>query len=65
LSTGGATVWRTFTARTGPPFARHRWPLEVITTAVRWYSWCRLPSAGVRDQPAERRMDVPARTVLA
>ncbi len=27
---------RTFTERTGTPFAGHRWPQEVIVTAVRW-----------------------------
>jgi transposase, IS6 family len=56
---------RTFTARTGTPFARHRWPLEVITTAVRWYFRYRLSAAGVRDLLAERRIDVSARTILA
>jgi IS6 family transposase len=56
---------RTFTARTGTPFASHRWPLEVITTAVRWYLRYRLSAADVRDLLAERRIDVSARTVLA
>jgi transposase, IS6 family len=56
---------RTFTARTGTPFAGHRWPLEVITTAVRWYCRFRLSAADVRDLLAERRIDVSARTVLA
>src|SRR5262245_46956220 len=56
---------RTFTARTGTPFARHRWPLEVITTAVRWYFRYRLSAADVRDLLAERRIDVSARTILA
>ena len=56
---------RTFTARTGTPFAGHRWPLEVITTAVRWYCRYRLSAADVRDLLAERRIDVSARTVLA
>jgi len=28
---------RTFIDRTGTPFAGHRWPREVIVTAVRWY----------------------------
>jgi transposase-like protein len=46
-------------------FARHRWPLEVITTAVRWYLRSRLSAADVRDLLAERRIDVSARTVLA
>jgi putative transposase len=55
----------TFTARTGTPFARHRWPLEVITTAVRWNFRYRLPASDVRDLMAERRIDVSARTGLA
>jgi len=55
---------RTFTARTGTPFARHRWPLEVITTAVRWSCRYRLSAADVRDLLAERGIDVSARTVL-
>jgi IS6 family transposase len=59
------TCRRTFTARTGTPFARHRWPLEVITTAVHWYFRYRLSAADVRDLLAERRIDVSARTVLA
>ena len=56
---------RTFTARPGTPFAGHRWPLEVITTAVRWSCRYRLSAADVRDLLAERRIDVAARTVLA
>jgi IS6 family transposase len=56
---------RTFTGRTGTPFAGYRWPLEVITTAVRWYFRYRLSAADVRDLLAERRIDVSARTVLA
>jgi IS6 family transposase len=56
---------RTFTARTGTPFASHRWPLEVITTAVRWYFGYRLSAADVRDLLAERKIDVSARTILA
>jgi IS6 family transposase len=56
---------RTLTARTGTPFAGHRWPLEVITIAVRWYCRYRLSAADVRDLLAERRIDVSARTVLA
>jgi transposase-like protein len=39
---------RTFTGRTGTPFAGHRLPLEVITTAVRWYLRYRLSAADVR-----------------
>jgi transposase, IS6 family len=56
---------RTFTPRTGTPFAGYRWPLEVITTAVRWYFRYRLSAADVRDLLAERHLDVSARTVLA
>jgi transposase, IS6 family len=49
---------RTSTARTGTPFAGHRWPLEVITTAVRWYFRYRL-SADVRDLLADRGSTSP------
>jgi IS6 family transposase len=56
---------RTFTGRTGTPVAGHRRPLEVITTAVRWYCRYRLSAADVRDLLAERHLDVSARTVLA
>jgi transposase-like protein len=56
---------RTFTAHTGTPFTRHRWPLEVITTAVRWYFRYRLSAADVRDLLAERSIGVSSRTVLA
>ncbi len=55
---------RTFTERTGTPFAGHRWPREVIVTAVRWYCAFRLSAANVRDLLAERGFDVSARTVL-
>ncbi|HSH77345.1 MAG TPA: IS6 family transposase [Herpetosiphonaceae bacterium] len=55
---------RTFVARTGSPFAGHRWPQEVIVTAVRWYLRYRLSAADVRDLLAERGVDVSARTVL-
>jgi transposase-like protein len=55
---------RTRTDRTGTPFAGHRWPAEVITTAVRWYFRYRLSVADVRDLLAERGIDVSARTVL-
>jgi transposase-like protein len=48
---------RTRTNRSGTPFAGHRWPAEVITTAVRWYFRYRLSLA-------ERGIDVSARTVL-
>jgi putative transposase len=55
---------QTFTDRTGTPFAGHRWPLEVITTAVRWYFRYRLSAANVRDLLAERNLDVSSRTVV-
>ncbi len=55
---------RTFIDRTGTPFAGHRWPREVIVTAVRWYLRFRLSAADVRDLLAERGVDVSARTVL-
>ncbi len=55
---------RTFTARTGTPFAGYRWPLEVITTAVRWYCRFRLSAADIRDLLAERGVDITDRTVL-
>ena len=55
---------RTFVARTGTPFAGHRWPQEVIVTAVRWYCRFRLAAADVRDLLAERGVDVSTRTVL-
>jgi putative transposase len=56
---------RTFPSRTGTPFARHRWPREVITTAVRCSCRYRLSAADVRDLLAERRIDASARTILA
>lgn len=55
---------RTFVARTGTPFAGHRWPQAVIVMAVRWYCRFRLSAADVRDLLAERGIDVSARTVL-
>ncbi len=55
---------RTFIARTGTPFAGHRWPRDIIATAVRWYLRYRLSAADVRDLLAERDVDVSARTVL-
>jgi IS6 family transposase len=58
------TCCRTFVARTGTPFAGHRWPREIIVTAVRWYCRFRLSAADVRDLLAERGVDVSARTVL-
>ncbi len=55
---------RTFIARTGTPCARHRWPQEVLVTAVRWYDRCRRSTADVRDLLAARGVDVSARTIL-
>jgi transposase-like protein len=56
---------QTFTPTTGTPFAGHRWPLPIITMAIRWYFRHRLSAADVRDLLAEREIDVSARTVLA
>ncbi len=55
---------RTFTERTGTPFAGSRWPQEVIVTAVRWYLRFPLSAAAVRDLLAERGVDISARAVL-
>jgi len=55
---------RTFIARTGTPFAGHRWPQEVLVTAVRWSGLFRLAAADVRDLLAERGVDVSARIIL-
>jgi len=55
---------RTFIAGTGTPFAGHRWPQEIIVSAVRWYLRFRLSAADVRGLLAERGVDVSARTVL-
>lgn len=54
---------RTFTERTATPFENHRWPREVIVTAVRWYLRYRLSAADVRDLLAEHGMDVTRHTV--
>jgi hypothetical protein len=45
---------RSFTERTGTPFAGYRWLREVIVMAVRWYGRFRLSVADVRDLLAER-----------
>lgn len=58
------TCRRTVIARTGTPFAGHRWPQEAIVMAVRRYLRFRLSAAEVRDLLAERGVDVSARTVL-
>ena len=54
---------RSFTNRTGTPFANHRWPHDVIVMAVRWYLRFRLSAANVRDLLAERGVDVFRQTV--
>ncbi len=55
---------RTRIARTGTPFAGHRWPQEVVVTAVRRYLRYRRSAADVRDLLAERGDDVSVRTVV-
>ena len=55
---------RTFTDRTGTPFAGFRWPRAIITLAVHWYCSYRLSAANVVTLLAERGIDVSARTVL-
>jgi transposase-like protein len=56
---------RTRTDRSGTPFARYRWPREVIVTAVRWYGRFRLSLRDVCDLLAEHGVDVSPRTVLS
>ena len=56
---------RTRTDRSGTPFARYRWPREVIVTAVRWYGRFRLSLRDVCALLAERGIDVSPRTVLS
>lgn len=53
---------RSFTNRSGTPFANHRWPRDVIVMAVRWYFSYRLPAANVRNLLAERGLDVSRQT---
>src|SRR5688500_19056282 len=55
----------TRTDRSGTPFARYRWPREVIVTAVRWYGRVRLSLRDVCDLLAERGVDVSPRMVLS
>jgi transposase-like protein len=55
---------RTFTDRTGTPFARFRWPRDIVVLAVHWYSSYRLSAANVAELLAECGVDVSARTVL-
>src|SRR6266511_3424387 len=64
-SATGAACGRTRTDRTGTPFARYRWPREVIVMAVRWYARFRLSLRDVRDLLAERGVDVSPSTILA
>jgi transposase-like protein len=45
-------------------FSGHRWPPDVIVTAVRWYLSYPLSGRQVTELLAERGIDVPARTVL-
>jgi transposase-like protein len=59
------TCRRTYTERTATPFAGYRWPMEIITMAVRWYCQFRLSLANVRDLLAERHIAVSARTILS
>src|SRR5688500_13957116 len=54
----------TRTDRTGTPFARYRWPREVIVLAVRWYGRFRLSLRDVCDLLAERGVDVAPSTVM-
>src|SRR5688500_12014192 len=54
----------TRTDRTGTPFARYRWPREVIVLAVRWYGRFRLSLRDVCDLLAGRGVDVAPSTVL-
>jgi len=54
---------RTCIARTGTPCAGHRWPQEVIVTAVRRSCRFRRSAAAVRDLLAERGVDGAARTI--
>ena len=56
---------RTRTERSGTPFARYRWPREVIVTAVRWDGRFRLSLRDVCDLLAEHGVDVSPRTVLS
>jgi transposase, IS6 family len=55
---------RTFTPRTGTPFAGYRCSREIIVLAVHWYCSFRLAAANVVALLAERGVDVSARTVL-
>lgn len=54
---------RSSTDRTGTPFTNHRWPRDVIVTAVRWYFSYRLSATNVRNLLAERGLDVSRQTV--
>ena len=52
-----------FTARSARPFSGYRFPPEVITLAVRWYTRYRLRYADVDELLAERGIGVAASTV--
>jgi transposase, IS6 family len=51
--------------RSGTPFAGHRWPRDVILTAVRWYCRFRLSPADGSTLLAERGIDVSPRAILS
>jgi transposase-like protein len=45
-------------------FSGHRWPADVILTALRWYTSYPLSATHVMQLLAERHLDVSAHTVL-
>jgi putative transposase len=55
---------RDFTATSTSAFSGHRWPADVILTAVRRYASYPLSATHVMQLLAERHIDVSARTVL-
>ncbi len=64
----GRPCRRTCIARTGRPFAGHRWPREVTVTAVRWYLRYRRSAADPGRSPggdAARRAPVVRRDIRA
>jgi transposase-like protein len=56
---------RDFTELSGSAFSGYRWPAEVILAAMRWYLRYPLSARQVAELPAERGIDVSARTVLS
>src|SRR5690348_14237977 len=56
---------RDFTELSGSAFSGYRWPAEVILAAMRWYLRYPLSARQVAELPAERGVDVSARTVLS